>query len=60
MEIDPVCKMEVEVESARWQSVYGGKTYYFCSPGCKRAFEKDPQRYLGGGSMPNDQDPAQS
>jgi Cu+-exporting ATPase len=22
-------------------------TYYFCSPGCKKAFEKEPEKYLG-------------
>jgi YHS domain-containing protein len=46
MEIDPVCKMEVEVATAQWKSEYGGRTYYFCSPGCKRSFEKTPQKYL--------------
>lgn len=23
-----------------------GKVYYFCSPGCKEKFEKDPEKYL--------------
>ena len=22
------------------------QTYYFCSPGCKRAFDKEPQKYV--------------
>lgn len=47
MEIDPVCKMEVDPATAEWKSEYKGKMYYFCSPGCKRSFEKDPQKYLG-------------
>ncbi len=46
--IDPVCKMEVEVETAEWTSEYHGETYYFCAPGCKRSFEKDPEKYLSG------------
>jgi YHS domain-containing protein len=25
--------------------VHAGKTYYFCSPGCKEKFEKAPGRY---------------
>jgi YHS domain-containing protein len=25
---------------------YGGKTYYFCCPGCDDEFKKDPQRYI--------------
>jgi Cu+-exporting ATPase len=47
MEIDPVCKMEVDPATAEWKSEYRGKMYYFCSPGCKRSFEKNPQKYLG-------------
>jgi xanthine dehydrogenase accessory factor len=23
-----------------------GKTYYFCCPGCRAAFEKDPAAYI--------------
>jgi Cu+-exporting ATPase len=44
--IDPVCKMEVDIESAQWKSEFQGKTYYFCAPGCKVSFEKDPKKFL--------------
>jgi xanthine dehydrogenase accessory factor len=44
--IDPVCHMEVEVATAKWITEHEGETYYFCAPGCKAAFEKDPHRYL--------------
>jgi YHS domain-containing protein len=44
--IDPVCQMEVEVASARWISEHQGETYYFCAPGCKTAFEKEPLSFL--------------
>jgi YHS domain-containing protein len=47
MAIDPVCGMEVDEASAAGQSEYQGTTYYFCSPGCKRAFDKEPEKYLG-------------
>lgn len=47
MEIDPVCNMDVDPETAKWSSEYEGDTYYFCSPGCKRAFDKDPEEYAG-------------
>jgi len=30
------------------KSVYKGKTYYFCCPGCKTSFDKNPEKYLGG------------
>jgi xanthine dehydrogenase accessory factor len=45
--IDPVCEMEVDVATARWVSEHEGKKYYFCAPGCQKAFEADPARYLG-------------
>jgi Cu+-exporting ATPase len=44
---DPVCGMEVDTQSAAATYEYQGQTYYFCAPGCKAAFEKDPQKYLG-------------
>ncbi|MFC1899713.1 heavy metal translocating P-type ATPase [Chloroflexota bacterium] len=47
MAIDPVCKMEVNEDSATATSEYNGKKYYFCTPGCKRAFDQDPEKYLG-------------
>lgn len=47
--VDPVCGMTVEVGSARHKLDYDGETYYFCCPGCKRAFEKDPAAYVGSG-----------
>lgn len=46
MAIDPVCGMEVDEETAAGKSEYKGKTYYFCAPGCKAAFDKDPEKYL--------------
>ncbi len=44
--IDPVCKMEVEIETAEWKSEHNGETYYFCAPGCKRSFDKEPEKFL--------------
>jgi len=45
MKKDPVCGMTVDEREARLKSDYGGGTYYFCSAGCKAAFDKDPHRY---------------
>lgn len=42
---DPVCGMQVEIPTARHTSEYGGVLYYFCGPGCKQAFEKEPEKY---------------
>lgn len=46
MATDPVCHMEVDESKAAATSEYQGKTYYFCAPGCKRAFDQDPEKYL--------------
>ncbi len=43
---DPVCGMDVKESGAEWTSVYEGKTYYFCSPGCKKKFDENPEMYL--------------
>ncbi|MCB0114476.1 MAG: YHS domain-containing protein [Caldilineaceae bacterium] len=43
---DPVCGMEVASETAKHTSVYKGQMYYFCVPGCKMAFDKNPEKYL--------------
>ncbi len=48
---DPVCGMEVDESSAAATSEYNGKTYYFCAPGCKKAFDGDPAKYTEGGGQ---------
>jgi len=44
--IDPVCKMTVVKDGAKWTYDFKGTTYYFCSEGCKTSFAKDPEKYL--------------
>ena len=44
---DPVCGMDIDPKTAAGKSEYKGQTYYFCSPGCKRSFDKDPEKYVG-------------
>jgi YHS domain-containing protein len=44
--IDPVCGMEVDPATAAGSSEYEGVTYYFCSVGCKRQFDKEPQVFV--------------
>jgi len=38
--------MEVDEATARFKTEYKGMTYYFCAPGCKKLFERDPEAYL--------------
>lgn len=45
MERDPICGMDIERERAAGHSEYDGRTYYFCSPGCKAQFDKAPAHY---------------
>ena len=44
---DPVCGMQVDEKTAAGKSEYKGQTYYFCSPGCKKSFDKEPEKYVG-------------
>jgi len=46
--IDPICKMKVDEKKAAGTSEYKGKKYYFCAPGCKKAFDQNPEKYAGG------------
>lgn len=43
---DPVCAMEVDEKTAPAQSKHRGKKYYFCAPGCKKAFDENPKKYI--------------
>ncbi len=45
--VDPICNMEVDTDNPPGgQSEHQGTSYYFCAPGCRVAFEKDPEKYL--------------
>ena len=44
--IDPVCGMTVDTATAKHTAEHDGKTYYFCSAGCKTKFTADPDKYL--------------
>ena len=46
---DPVCHMEVDTKNPSGGThEHAGQTYYFCGPGCRVAFSKDPESYLSG------------
>ncbi|MFQ5381254.1 MAG: YHS domain-containing protein [Dehalococcoidia bacterium] len=42
---DPICGMNVDPKAAAATREYGGKTYYFCNPGCAKEFDSDPKKY---------------
>jgi len=60
MAIDPVCGMEVDEKQAAATAEYQGKTYYFCAPGCKKAFEKEPEKYVRSTAATGDQAQSQA
>ncbi len=43
--IDPICKMVVDERTAEYKSEYKGRKYYFCSLGCKKEFDANPEKY---------------
>ena len=46
MEIDPVCQMPVDAESADFKTEYKGKEYFFCSSGCYDKFIRNARDYV--------------
>jgi xanthine dehydrogenase accessory factor len=44
--VDPVCGMTVTTGRSGRPLEHEGATYYFCSAGCRSAFEKDPDAYV--------------
>src|SRR5689334_6072128 len=43
---DYVCGMDVDEQNTRYFSEYDNKTWYFCSPECKRNFDDHPDHYI--------------
>ena len=50
---DPVCGMPVDPATAKHTAEHGGTTYAFCAPGCRKAFLRDPQRFLASDYTPS-------
>lgn len=44
--IDPVCGMTVAIVAGAISAEHDSKPYYFCAPGCRRAFLENPDNYL--------------
>jgi YHS domain-containing protein len=43
--VDPICKMTVSENQAKYTSEYNGVKFYFCSAACKQQFDKTPAKY---------------
>jgi YHS domain-containing protein len=46
-EVDPVCHMDVPIKNpSGGTDDHEGQTFFFCAPGCRAAFSKEPEKYL--------------
>ena len=54
---DPVCGMDVDPHKSTHRSIHGGRTYHFCSAGCRTKFDADAPRYLGPTAIEAPADP---
>jgi positive regulator of sigma E activity/YHS domain-containing protein len=52
MAVDPVCKMIVAPAEAPASFTHEDRTYYFCSPLCRNAFIRDPEKFLREDTLP--------
>ena len=43
---DPVCGMTVDPAAGKPSHRHGGRTFHFCSEGCRKKFAADPKTYL--------------
>ncbi len=48
--VDPVCGMTVDREHARHLAEHDGVVYAFCRMGCRTAFMREPEAYIGAGA----------
>src|SRR5262249_28069946 len=44
--VDPVCGMTVDPATSEHCPDHKGRTYYFCSSGCKARFDGEPDKYM--------------
>ncbi len=44
--LDPVCGMSVDPATSKHRFEHQGKTFHFCSAGCRGKFADDPAKYL--------------
>jgi Cu+-exporting ATPase len=46
--VDPVCGMKVNPQTTPHHADHGGRTFHFCSNGCRAKFVAEPAKYLPG------------
>jgi P-type Cu+ transporter len=53
--IDPACGMNVDPRATAHRHEHHGRTYYFCSAGCRSKFATDPAKYLASTAASTEQ-----
>lgn len=48
---DAVCKMELDKSQVKDSLIYEGRSYCFCSVGCRAEFERHPEDYTEVGPL---------
>ena len=48
---DPVCGMDIEIDTAAGKTELKEQTYYFCNSNCKKKFDSNPEQYVGKSSV---------
>jgi Cu+-exporting ATPase len=43
--VDVICGMKIDPATAAATREHDGTTFYFCSNGCAKEFDSDPQRH---------------
>ena len=56
--LDPVCGMTVDPATSKHRFDHHGKTFHFCSAGCRTKFAADPAKYLAKEKAPEPEMPA--
>lgn len=46
MQVDPVCDMKVDPQTATYKTNYRKQEFYFCAENCLKKFKTDPEKYL--------------
>jgi len=50
---DPVCNMNVDLQTAKWRHVHDGVKFGFCAERCLIRFRENPEKYLKPAAAPS-------
>jgi len=56
MHTDPVCGMRLSSDEVKARTEFDGKTYHFCSMGCKEQFQSHPEKYASRAELSHEEE----